>query len=360
VATALLAASFASARGSALEIDWVTIGDPGNPPDDTVANSRLCVGGESGFGSVAERYRIGRTEITRGQYAEFLNAVASAADPNGLYDIRMVDGGAGISRTADPPYVYAVAPGNQDLPIGAVGYYDTLRFANWLHNGQPSGPQSDATTEEGAYALHGSNPTPLTREPDALFFLPSEDEWYKAAFYDPSLGAYRLFPTHSDSPPTLGPPTNAPNSANIGCCTSGVGCNVVEAVCDVTDVGSYPASASPLGTLDQAGNLWEWTEDLFEPEPNVDPTLSCPFWYALTRGGAWNRGQNDPRSTVRTPTALDVCCSAGFRMASRVPRRRCGLGFELALPLALLGRIRGRRLRRPRSPAAWPRDLPGI
>jgi formylglycine-generating enzyme required for sulfatase activity len=341
----------------AVEIEWVVVGDPGNPPDDAITAPRLCFEAVSGFGSVTQEYRIGRTEVTRSQYTAFLNAVATEADPNGLYDIQMTDGGAGISRTSNPPYVYVVAAGSEDLPVGAIDYYDTLRFANWLHNGQPSGPQSDATTEDGAYALHGSNPLPVTREPGALFFLPSEDEWYKAAYWDADLGEYRLFPTDSDDPPTLGPPSDAPNSANYGDCQTGVGCNPAQAVGDVTDVGAYTASGSPHGTFDQGGNLWEWSEDLFEPEPNADLDLSCPFWHAVTRGGAWNRGQNDLRSVVRTPTALDVCCSTGFRVAATpVPEAPFTLGaFTSLASLRLLRRVgagRSGAARRPSTPGS--------
>ena len=55
-------------------IEWVVVGDAGNV-DDTHGD---------GFGGVAYKYRLGRYEITNGQYREFLNAVAAVGDPNGL------------------------------------------------------------------------------------------------------------------------------------------------------------------------------------------------------------------------------------------------------------------------------------
>lgn len=66
-----------------------------------------------------------------------------------------------------------------------MSYFDALRFVNWLHNGQ-----GDGDTETGAYTLLGGTPTPsnelVGRNPGAQIFLPTDAEWYKAAFYDTS------------------------------------------------------------------------------------------------------------------------------------------------------------------------------
>ena len=89
---ALLVLSGLPAR--ALDVEWVEIDDPGNLPDDEYT---FCCDesiGLTGFGRVDYFYRIGRTEITNAQYAEFLNAVAAAGDPvdpAGLYNFRMGD-----------------------------------------------------------------------------------------------------------------------------------------------------------------------------------------------------------------------------------------------------------------------------
>ena len=86
-----------------------------------------------------------------------------------------------------------------------VTWYDAIRFANWLHNGQGSGD-----TETGAYTLLGNaTPTPsngpsITRNPGATWFLPSENEWYKAAYHNPAANSYSLYPTSSHTVPTAG------------------------------------------------------------------------------------------------------------------------------------------------------------
>jgi len=207
------------------------VGDEGNASD--VA---------TGFGAVGYAYRIGVNEVTRADYAAFLNAVA-AADTRGLYNPNM-----GITRTGSPgSYVYAAQDGTRS--VAWVSWYDALRYANWLHNGQPSGAAGAAATETGAYAFSG--PTSVSaRDPAAKVFLPNEDEWYKAAYYQGEAEAwYWGYPTRSDTPPLASAPSGSDNAANYG--------RVVNAV---TAAGAYPASQGYYGTLDQAGNLWEWNE----------------------------------------------------------------------------------------------------
>jgi hypothetical protein len=72
--------------------------------------------------------------------------------------------------------------------VDFVSFWNALRFANWLHNGQPRGLQDETTTEDGAYTLTptGIVNNTITRNPGAVVFLPSENEWYKAAYYDPA------------------------------------------------------------------------------------------------------------------------------------------------------------------------------
>lgn len=161
-----------------VEVNWVYVGDPGNACDGPLITT--C------RGAIPYEYWIGRFEVTNAQYTEFLNAVA-ATDTNGLYDAKLSDVNApnfgGIVRSGvSGDFVYAVIPGRENKPVHPVPFLAAIRFANWLHNGQPIGPQSDPTTEDGAYKLPPL--VNLIRSKDARVFLPREDEWYKAAFYD--------------------------------------------------------------------------------------------------------------------------------------------------------------------------------
>jgi len=225
-AALLAAAGFALAATPVL----VTVGDAGNDSDVTT------------FGAVDHAYRIGVNEVTRTEYAAFLNAVA-ASDPHGLYNPNM-----GITRTGSPgSYVYAATDGARS--VAWVSWYDALRFANWLHNGQPSGAQGAASTETGAYTFSGET-TVSGRSPNALVFLPDENEWYKAAYYQGGQQAwYWAYPTRSDTPPKASLPSAGDNAANFDRVMSGP-----------TAVDAYPATQGYYGTRDQAGNLWEWNE----------------------------------------------------------------------------------------------------
>jgi formylglycine-generating enzyme len=146
-------------------IDYVTVGDAGNANDTT------------GFGGVAYTYQIGKYEVTNAQYAEFLNAKA-ASDPNGLYNARMgSDVWGGITQNGSSgSFTYAVKTNMGDKPVNYVSFSDAMRFTNWINNGQGS-----SSTESGAYDMTVSASTVL-HSTLASVWLPTEDEWYKAAY----------------------------------------------------------------------------------------------------------------------------------------------------------------------------------
>src|SRR5262245_4731571 len=154
----------------AVTIATVPIGNAGNAGD---------VQPQGTFGAVGYDYRIGTTEVTVGQYTEFLNAVADT-DTYGLYKSEMASNGhvAGIARNGAPGgYTYSVI-GSPNKPVTYVPWGHAARFANWLHNGQPTGLQ-DATTEDGAYTLSGGTTNAtlngVSRNPGAVWFIPSAD-----------------------------------------------------------------------------------------------------------------------------------------------------------------------------------------
>jgi len=70
-----------------------------------------------------------------------------------------------------------------DKPVNFVTWRRCLRYCNWLHNNKPVGSQSSLTTEDGAYVLSGNTGPLPTRKIAARYFLPNENEWYKAAYY---------------------------------------------------------------------------------------------------------------------------------------------------------------------------------
>ena len=242
----------AAVRPLAPVINLVHVGNPGNSWDTAnLASSQ---------GDVLYEYRIGAYEITIKQYVEFLNAVArtdtgSLYNPNMATDLKV----AGITRQgSEGSYSYSVmnnSGSSAGRPITYVSWFDAARFANWLHNGRPIGIQGPGTTETGAYTLAGMvSGIPPALNQAARFFIPTNDQWYKAAYYDPDLdsgdGGFWAYATQSNSHP--GNKTGSlPNQANL--VSGGFALN------GTTAVGAFSGSGSHYGTFDQNGNVAEWT-----------------------------------------------------------------------------------------------------
>ena len=300
----------------AVTFDWVTIDDPGNPPDDAVMDCCRESRGLTGFGSVHYVYRIARTELTNAQYAEFLNAVASVEDPNALFNTRLRDV---LRQGSAGSYSYVPKAGRENHPVRFIDHFDGFRFANWLHNGQLSGLQDATTTEDGAYTLLGTNPLDVVRNEGAIFFVPSEDEWYKAAFWDPVELHYWTWATgfnpdcpeaDGDCPPVPEPPPGGAERVSANYCPIvdpfPINCPEIyypdiAGPGDTTDVGAYVFSPSHFGTFDQSGNLNELTEgvNIDDEIGGADQSLGTEI--RVTRGGVFNRGMQDSSSHSRVP-----------------------------------------------------------
>jgi formylglycine-generating enzyme required for sulfatase activity len=259
----------------------------------------------TGKGEVDYDFRIGKYEINNLQYAAFLNAIA-ADDPHSVYKTNMTfDVHGGILRSGSPgDYSYSVKPGMEHQPAVWMDFLDALRFCNWLHNGQPAGSQEDTTTEDGAYTLTAENIASfnILRNPWARFWLPSDDEWYKAAYYQPydaggDPSNYWAYPTRSNDAPFSEMPPGGENSAN-SCCETGR---------TATDVGAYVNSRSFYGAYDMAGNVQEWTE------------WTSDFAYLgdrRIRGGSWNYNEFYAKSTNFEFDTTDYpAAGIGFRIA---------------------------------------------
>ncbi len=245
------------------DLNIVTVGDAGNA-SDTRYNP-------SGYGAVAQPYGMGQFEVTAGQYAQFLNATA-ASDTYGLYDPAMGDTsgsavGCDIQRTGNPgSYSYSVASDWADRPVNFITWGNAARFCNWLTNGQRTGAEGPATTEDGSYSLNGATTNSalmaVTRKAGARYYIPNENEWYKAAYYvgGGTNAGYWTYPTKSNSPPSNTLITPDPgNHANFHDSTGG-GSNTIDYPYYRTEAGDFEKSASAYGTYDQGGNVWEWNE----------------------------------------------------------------------------------------------------
>jgi len=296
----------------AVVIDTVPVGDPGNAGELSGESAggwgpdRIC-------GSVGYSYNIGKYEVTAGQYTDFLNKVA-ATDTYALYNTAMsrTDYGSGITRGgASPSYTYSVATDFINRPVNYVSWGDSARFANWLHNGQPTGPQDASTTEDGAYYLNGATThaalMAVTRKAGWTWAMTSEDEWYKAAYYKGggTSAGYWDYPTSSDTAPGRDMADASGNNANY---YTGYGAYPIDNGKYTTVAGEFQNSDSPYGTFDQGGNVWEWNEALL---------------YGTARGlrqGSFGSYDYNLQASLRGsagPAGEDY--SVGFRVSEVVP-----------------------------------------
>ncbi len=181
-----------SATSRAVTIPTVAVGNPGNVGDTVGMDD-----GSTGYGSVPYAFYLGTYDVTNSQYTAFLNTKdPTGADALGLWNTNMSNptiGGISFNSGNVNGSKYSVISGDGNHPVNFVTWYDAARFANWLNNGQGTGD-----TETGAYTLQGGIPTPwnafsITRNAGARVFLPSENEWYKAAYYNPTTSSiFRL------------------------------------------------------------------------------------------------------------------------------------------------------------------------
>jgi sulfatase modifying factor 1 len=305
VLVALMLVSPALSSAHAIAYELVPVGNPGNANDPATGNS---------YGGVAYDYQIGKYHVTIGQYTAFLNAVA-ATDPYSLYDASMASNLniAGISQNGSSgSYTYSVIGSTGNKPITYVSWFDAARFANWMHNGQGMG-----STETGAYTLVGgqTSGTAPAKNLGAQFYIPTENEWYKAAYYSPVLnsgsGGYYTYATQSNTDPgnVVGPSANQANYYNgVHSVTQSASYSPSQNY--LTDVGAFTNSASFYGTFDQSGNTMQWND--LDGTPGSDRGV---------RGGIWNDGSARNLSSSRRATydpSVGFDYIFGFRLASPV------------------------------------------
>jgi formylglycine-generating enzyme required for sulfatase activity len=320
---------------SAEAIQWVTVGDPGNTADTD----------PSGYGAVATSFQIMKYEFTNQLYTDFLNSVA-ATDTYSLYnaDMGSNDRGGIAQSGSSGGYTYAVRTNMGDKPVNYVNWFDAARVSNWLMNGATS----SSSTETGAYTLNGatSGNAPAVN-PGATFYIPTEDQWYKAAYYQGggTNAGYWNYSTQSDTAPTpvtagetgIGSAGNTGNFANFN---RGAQWNSQNG--NVTTVGTN-GGPSAYGAFDMSGNLFEWN----------DLTGAAGSFRGL-RGGDW--GSSDPFSLSSSSRGSNFPSNengdVGFRLASPASSPSAvpeidpnSLGSVLALVLGSLGLLERRRLK---------------
>lgn len=166
--------------------NYVTVGDTSNTADST------------GYGAVSYTYQINRYLLTNTEYCVFLNAVAQS-DPYKLYSSQMsTERVGGINRSGSSgSFTYSVKNNMGNKPAYFLSWFSLARYCNWLHNNYGS-------TETGAYTLNGALTGIINKNNNANYYIPTENEWYKAAYYKggSSNAGYWGFATQSNRVPT--------------------------------------------------------------------------------------------------------------------------------------------------------------
>jgi len=258
--------------GNAFSLDFVNIGGAGNVAD------------ASGYGAVNYNYRMGSYEITLDQ---FVKAHAASGDTIGNGNEDHWNSGSRTVGTAGP--------------ASRVSWYEAARFANWLSSG-------DANT--GVYSFSGGSLSGIDRAyrngSDLAYVLPSEDEWYKAAYYKPiDNGSYSLYANGSDDVLDL---THGTSSGWNYRTDAGVYVNGDPNYMWETGDGGMEQN----GTFDMMGNALEWNESA------VDGSTNNMVANRVFRGGSYNLSEGDLRSSSRysNSPANEYLTGMGLRVAS--------------------------------------------
>ena len=256
-----------------VNMDYVPIGNSGNSADAS-----------TGYGAVGYAYNIGKYEVTNAQYVDFLNA-KGASNSAGIYNWIMGSYSNIAQSGSSGSYSYGVSSTYANMPVVGVSWFDAARFCNWLQNSQGSG-----SMETGAYTLSGATSGIILANADAQIHLPTEDEWYKAAYYNGATSTYSLYPNGQDTI-TLADANYWPDDA-VSLDNAGV-----------VDVGY--GKASSYGTYGQGGNAWELNDAIISGSSRG------------MRGGDWGNFDVYMASTISGNAGpSDEYNGVGFRVAS--------------------------------------------
>ena len=306
-----LAMVTAHARAQGVTLDVATIGNPGNAANSSNPYS---------LGSVAGTYFMSRTETTNAQYVAFLNAVdQGGTNPRGVYSSSMTsnaNGGIDFNAAAATGSKYSVksgapsgSPGGTSygsMPVNFVTWFSAARFVNWISAGQPSGTSATTAMDSGAYTLSSATSgNVVARNPGAQYFLPSQNEWYKAGFYNGS--SYTQYPTNSNSQPANTLTLTGSNSGNWG--------NSATPTTTPINTNAYANTVSSYGLYGMWGNVFEMTDTSVSGTASQFITMGGNFNTLLSNANQWDA----TTSFVQGLSTSSASGGVGFRVGSIAP-----------------------------------------
>jgi hypothetical protein len=251
--------------GNTFNMEFVTIGNPGNLADNT--------GIPNPAGAVGYTYGIGKFEVS--------------VDMINKYNVNF-----GLDNSLE----ITTDQLGEKKPALSVSWNEAARFVNWLNTSTGNHAAYKFTTSgvNDNIALWDASDTldydPLNpyRSKRATYVLPSFNEWYKAAYYDPNklgpgVGGYWDYANGSDTRPT------AVTDGLSGAVYTEPGEASPTGPADVDQAGGL----SPYGVMGLGGNAWEWEES------SVDLSNNDGSLIRGVRGGNWGNGSIFLSSSVR-------------------------------------------------------------
>ena len=247
------------------EIEFVTIGDLGNPADPV--HGPVAHYPDQSTGSVDYVYRIGKFEVSRDMVTK------ANAEGN-------------LAITLDPMDFVLGGP-RPEMPATGVSWNEAARFVNWLNTsrGFPAAYKFNTQPGNGDYIANehvrrwqssdpGFDKANPWRNSEVRYFLPNLDEWHKAAHFDPKVnggaGGYWRYPTGSDAEPT-------PVASGTASGTAVYGQTFEQGPADVRQAGGL----SPYGVMATGSNVFEYEETEFRASEDSGAPIRG------VRGGHW-------------------------------------------------------------------------
>jgi sulfatase modifying factor 1 len=231
---------------SQFTIDFTPIGNAGNSADPL-----------TGRGAVSYDYRMGTYAISQDQVNAAIAAGLENVSTDTLHDAIKL-------RSASTS------------PATLASWYEAAAFVNFLNTSKGYQAAYNLSFSSGVWTMSlwdvsQTDGVNLYRNKSAIYVLPSLDEFYKAAYYDPNKGGgggYWLYTTGSDTAPQP--------VGGAGWNYGGYGTNAGTTVWNIASWSGSAATTgagglSPYGTMGQGGNVAQWLETAVD-EINDDAT----------------------------------------------------------------------------------------
>jgi formylglycine-generating enzyme required for sulfatase activity len=301
-------------------IDFVRIGAVGNAPwaGDGTAGDRAV-----GRGGVNYEYNIGKFEVTTAQWTEFFNAAFDRPANDRLPNLIPPNawGAVPTTPTVAGGQRWSVPAGHEMYPVGDISWRMAAMYCNWLCNGKSTDRAAfmNGAYDASTFGYFGNIFTDqVAHNPGAQYWIPTWDEWLKAAHYDPNKngagqdGWWKYSITRDTAPISDPPGSLAPGSA--GECNAGGWHTIYNGVVSpfAVPLGAYSNITSPWGLFDTAGGTAEWTESVL---------LVAGTKNRYYDGSWWSDGPTevDQIQTVDAQFPNYSTFDLGFRIASSVP-----------------------------------------